>query len=404
MQKDYSTYTSLKLLEDDFFIKSVYHANCDTDRFWQIQIQRAPWLEEEIRIARKTLIGTRRAALNQQLSEEDVTLLWQTIYKQTHSRKARLRHSTLFYRFAAVAAACFVGFMFFLWFNQSSTTDNPVDYMALVTKNSDATVNSHVSLILSDEEQIVFEGELAVLAYDETGRITANEENLMHVSEKEPDLLSMNQLLVPAGKRSMITFPDGTKIWINSGTQLIYPSRFSSSKREIFVNGEVYLEVTKDANRPFIVKTEALDVKVLGTSFNVKAYTGEEMTDIVLVSGKVEVNTLQQHETVTLIPDQLFAYNSETGSSKISRIDVEDYIAWKDGYYRFEGTPLHEVLQKLSDYYKIEVISDMQTDALLCSGKLDLKESLDDVLINLSKAIPVEFIRENESVIIKLKK
>ena len=139
------------------------------------------------------------------------------------------------------------------------------------------TVNSHVSLILSDEEQIVFEGELAVLAYDETGRITANEENLMHVSEKEPDLLSMIQLLVPAGKRSMITFPDGTKIWINSGTQLIYPSRFSSSKREIFVNGEVYLEVTKDANRPFIVKTEALDVKVLGTSFNVKAYTGEEI-------------------------------------------------------------------------------------------------------------------------------
>ena len=91
--------------------------------------------------------------------------------------------------------------------------------------------------------------------------------------------------------RSSLTFSDGTKIWVNSGSKVIYPVSFEKKKREIYVEGEVYLDVTHDTSWPFVVRTQQVDVKVLGTSFNVSAYKDDSNMQVTLVEGKVEVNT-----------------------------------------------------------------------------------------------------------------
>ncbi len=100
--------------------------------------------------------------------------------------------------------------------------------------------------------------------------MTVNSEQLQEsVTDEEH---SFNQLIVPNGKRSTLALEDGTKMWINAGSRVIYPNKFKKNKREIYVDGEVYMEVARDEERPFVVKTNMLDVQVLGTSFNVMAY------------------------------------------------------------------------------------------------------------------------------------
>ena len=113
------------------------------------------------------------------------------------------------------------------------------------------------------------------------------------------------------------------------------------------------LHVSRDEQKPFIVKTHQMDIKVLGTQFNVTAYENEANMQVVLVSGKVEVN-LDKCKNV-LAPNQMFSYDSKIHKGKITTVDTDDYVAWKDGYYQFHQQPLKEIVKKLSRYYGVRI-------------------------------------------------
>ena len=127
-----------------------------------------------------------------------------------------------------------------------------------------------------------------------------------------------------------------------------------------------------------------MDIKVLGTQFNVTAYDNEKDMQVVLVSGKVEIKSGNKQGTV-------------------SRVDIDDYVAWKDGYYQFKQQSLEVILKKLSRYYGVLLYCGEDINEVSCSGKLDLKEDLEDVLSSLKKAIPIEIEKKNESIEIKVK-
>ena len=219
------------------------------------------------------------------------------------------------------------------------------------------------------------------MEYTKEGNINVNSEevNIEKEDIKEEKVQSFNQLIVPIGKRSSITFTDGSKMWVNAGSKVIYPAQFTADSREIFVEGEIYLDIVHDEKRPFIVKTKKMEVRDLGTQFCVSAYDNETSSHVVLVKGKVEIETKGKRKN-TLSPNQLFLYDNKSDEESVYHVNTQDYVAWKDGYYQFNHQKLDIVLEKLCKYYGIKIHWDEKVSELTCGVENWLKETPRKVL------------------------
>ena len=211
---------------------------------------------------------------------------------------------------------------------------------------------------------------------------------------------NLNQIIVPKGKRANIIFSDGTQIYVNADTRVIYPAVFAKDKREILVTGEAYLDVTPDSSRPFIVKTNALKGKVLGTQFNVCVYGDEPKASVVLVEGRVEVEN-DKHVKEVLAPNQMIELGNKGVS--IKEVDVFEYICWKDNLMQVNDRKVGDVLNKLARYYGRTIVFDKEIAEIPLSGKLDLRGSLEDVveIICQSLFLRQETDKENNIIILK---
>jgi ferric-dicitrate binding protein FerR (iron transport regulator) len=211
-------------------------------------------------------------------------------------------------------------------------------------------------------------------------------------------------LLIPYGKRSTITFSDGTKVWANAGTQLVYPVEFNKKEREIFIDGQIYLDVAKDAGRPFIVKTKDMDIKVLGTKFNITAYSIENNNNIVLVSGRVSISNKKTNSSTVLIPNEMYVYNKIGPDENIKEVDTHLYTSWIDGKYIFDKETFDHVLARLSMYYGVKVDCETAASKYLCSGKLNLRDKFDVTLDGLANSVPISYTVEDRVYKVKLLK
>ena len=194
-----------------------------------------------------------------------------------------------------------------------------------------------------------------------------NESNTLSYSSGEvnddrnqPQKLDYNTLTIPRGGEYKIILSDGTQVWINSETKLQYPTKFApKGERTVFLDGEAYFDVAPNAACPFIVKTRDMDIKVLGTSFNVMAYGNSTITQTTLVEGKVDVTIKQEDKVVDnlmLMPNMQAAYSQGDDSGKCYYVNVGKYIAWKDGYFSFSNQRLDEILEMLARWYDVDVV------------------------------------------------
>ena len=216
---------------------------------------------------------------------------------------------------AAASVAILVG-SFFLLKNYQAVLAPDIATFAVQTK-TELPATEETLLILAEDKVVSLKEKETTITYDSVA-IKANEEN---ISKKE--LAVYNQLVIPRGKRSVLTFSDGSKVWVNAGTRVIYPTEFEKDKREIYVDGEIYIEVARDEERPFYVRTKDMNVRVLGTKFNVTAYESEPIRSVVLAQGCVQVETTQTPKAI-LAPNQMFS--SVEGKENISQVDVEQMI------------------------------------------------------------------------------
>ena len=153
----------------------------------------------------------------------------------------------------------------------------------------------------------------------------------------------------PKGKRSLLTLPDGTRVWLNADTRLEYPDDFSGrAMREVFLEGEAFFDVVENKHQPFIVRTSSLSVKVLGTAFNVKSYDSDETIETTLVRGKVSIETNQNKtgEIITLLPHQQAVFKKKSSMMVLAnQVNTETYTAWRTGKLRERpernGAPAH---------------------------------------------------------------
>lgn len=397
MNKDYTGYTAEQLLNDDFFIHSELHPTEETRLFW-LDLERTDLsLAKEIRMARMLMNRFRQDVSRPLLPASEVSDLWNKIQRKNQQKK---RFQLFRYGVAAAVAAIFVLALTIPYL----LPEKEIDYQAIIANLHTNKGQDDVQLVLSDEKRVLISEEKSKISYDEKGEVRVNSESVRtqsghNTGENE---VQLNKLIVPAGKRSFLTLSDGTKLWVNSSTKVIYPNIFQGNRREIYVDGEVYLEVIPNPDKPFCVKTEQMSVQVLGTSFNVCAYPEDNQQQVVLVNGKVEVQT-QEHAAEELVPNELYEYDKQTEKTSIKEVDAADYISWKNGYYQFSGQELSVLFKRLSRYYAVSIVCDKEVEALKCSGKLDLTERVDDVLKNLSKAAPIKVEHDHEQIIIKYK-
>lgn len=156
----------------------------------------------------------------------------------------------------------------------------------------------------------------------------------------------MIQVIAAYGETKHVILPDSSEVWLNAGSSIDYPSSFKQVNRLLKLDGEAYFSIRKDEEKPFIVNTQNLSVRVLGTKFNVKAYSNDSRTVATLTSGKVEVKT-NSDQTRILEPDQQFIFDNKTGSIDVARVSADDMMAWTTGQLVFSDATLNDIFQTL---------------------------------------------------------
>ncbi len=271
---------------------------------------------------------------------------------------------------------------------------------------SDTPIDYYVGSELESKEIQLYTGNQTT-TFEENIDVTIRSDQLIHVKKENSsdadeittDRNSINRLVVPHGKRSKVLLPDGTQIWLNAGSTLIFPSHFEKKSREVTLRGEMYAQVSHDPERPFLVKTDHLDVKVYGTGFNLSAYE-DASPWIVLVEGSVGIKSDKGSE-MKLAPNER-AVRTENGTLERSWVDVNSYVSWKDGYLTYHETPIADVLKQIERYYNLSFNLDdnVSLQGMTCSGKIILSDNLDNVLTALTLISDTRYYREKKSIYI----
>jgi ferric-dicitrate binding protein FerR (iron transport regulator) len=382
-----------RLLENDDFVGWLVEPTKQSNDYWHHLMKTDKQQEKYINQIQQWMSALK--VKEQNMSPETKSLLWAKIEQNTISRR-KFRIKRFRYGVVAAAASLLILVISYTWLHLNRK-EVAIDYTALMENMKDEEPEN-IRLVLSEEKMLDIEENNRKLVYDEEGKVNIPTET----ESKTETGGSLNQLIVPYGKMSSVVLSDGSIIWINSGSRIIYPAVFTGNKREIFVEGEIYLEVTENREKPFIVKTSALEINVLGTSFNVQAYKGENEQDVVLATGAVSIKNNDTKEKFHLEPNQIYDYKSDKRLSNIEKVDIYDYICWKYGFLHFRSKELSTVLERLRKYYNVNIeYNRKDVESVLVSGKLDLKENLHDVLDLIALTAKVRFEnRENKIVVI----
>ena len=395
MFKDYSKYQVADYLTDDYFIDSMLYPTPETEEFWKDCIDEKKIDVDEFISAFMNLKNLHEN--KPQVPSDRIDLIFNRIQTTNNSKKKKTIRFNYF-RYLAVACSIIgvisISLFNYLKFQQKDSTQQIADF---ARENIIHTQQpSHEIQLVSGNHALAVQGIQAKVEYDENGKLKVNKQTVaVNQSSQSFKTSSVyNQLRVPYGKRAFLTLSDGTTLWVNTGTTVIYPSTFAKGKREIFVEGEVYAEVFHDAKRPFIIKTEKIDIQVLGTVFNVTAYKDDKQTNVVLVSGSVNAKPKNGRATI-IKPNQLFAYNDK--ASTLTNVNVENYISWHNGNYIFHNEPIENILLRLSRYYNVTMKLPTSASGISCSGKLELKDDLDQLLNGLSQITSMSYaVKDNE--------
>ncbi|WP_053975488.1 FecR family protein [Mangrovimonas xylaniphaga] len=326
------------------------------------------------------------------LSEDEKYLLKKRIFKSVHQYKRRR-----FLGKVSIAASLVIGLgigakaVFF-------STDKQVGTYTELANSLEVDSISEVSLVLQERTISVAEDDQVISYNKESNKISIGNDKSV-----DKDLASvMNTLVVPYGRRTELQLSDGTKIWVNSGSKLIYPSEFKEDKRTVYLEGEAAFDVAHDKEHPFIVLTQGQEIEVLGTVFNVSSYADEPSVNTALQSGKVKISyhkpgLLTKTESVTLLPGNVASY-SRHKKSIVTKADenINKYFLWRDGLIVFKNDNLGYILNRLSKYYNVEIqIEDEQLKNQKFSGYLDLKDSVGQVLELIKQSTEFEFENRN---------
>lgn len=196
---------------------------------------------------------------------------------------------------------------------------------------------------------------------------------------------NIQTITVPAGQRAHIALADGTSVWLNSKSTLKYASNFGERGRDVELDGEAYFEVSHNKEIPFYVHTEKNKIRVVGTTFNVCAYTGSEEFDTYLIEGIVDIYKGQCEEKLTRLEKDQYLTITKDGIQK-GIMKSKDFLRWREGIYCFDDVPLADMLKRLELYYDMKIIiSNPKILDYKCTGKFKQQDGIEHVLKVIQK-------------------
>ncbi|OJV85865.1 MAG: hypothetical protein BGO34_02845 [Bacteroidia bacterium 44-10] len=377
----YQGYKAIDFLKDDDFLRWNLFQLEEDNAYWTKVMVEGPELKSLIEDAIE-LYKTQVRLNDYSLTSEQADVYHDVFQHRVAQRRKR---KTLFYWLSGAASV-----LLLLAIHQIYKPNNQDPGLLDFVNANSLSVDSDskdIQLYVSSDQLITIEEKEADIAYN-TDSIQVTGKSLAEVNATE-----YSQLVVPKGKRSRLTLSDGTTLHVNSGTKVVYPNRFMGDTREIYVNGEVFLDVTHNEKQPFIVRTSEIAVRVLGTKFNVQAYEEDAGTQVVLASGAVQITSNENSKKINLTPSQMYDYKA--GQASVTRVDVDKYISWVQGILYAEDERLDVLMTKLSRYYGKEILFDEGLVNQKCTGKVDLKNDLGEVLNGLTFSFRIKVEQEN---------
>lgn len=308
------------------------------------------------------------------------------------------------YGLGLAAASMVVFFSISIFLNESKVESSIDTYVKTL---NGGTVPDQVRLILSDNQHLEITDPNSNISYSNTGE-QVNIGNTKSVNQKtlNDQKIVFNTLIVPYGKRSSIELADGSKVWLNSGSKLVFPAAFTQEKREVYIEGEGIFEVAHDKNHPFIVKSGGQSIEVLGTVFNIRNYHDDDAISTVLKTGSIKISypnnsSENVNESITIVPNTLAIYDRNGREFKTHKVEVEKYFSWRDGIFIFKNDSLQSIMKKISRYYNIQIVINNKVLAnATFSGYLDVKDSIDKVIETIQETTKFDYtITENKIII-----
>jgi|AntDeeMinimDraft_5_1070356.scaffolds.fasta_scaffold00437_10 hypothetical protein len=328
----------------------------------------------------------------QTLSKRDKSLLKNRIFSSIYSCKRRKR---IFRNTFAASVAIIIAIVTISMYNGD---DKIPSIEKFAQTQSNRFNDQNVQLILSETEKVDITDADANITYSNSG-----EEVCIGTSGRVDQKVASskgtvyNTLIIPYGKRSEIVLADGSKVWLNSGSKLVFPAKFALEKREVYLEGEAIFEVIHNKSKPFFVKSQNHEIKVLGTVFNVSNYDDDKAIYTVLKSGSVQINytvnsIFNAEKNIRIKPGMMCTFDKTKRSTKETNVNVERYFSWRDGVFIFKNDSLKSIMKKISRYYNVEiVIANTARAKETFSGYLDVRDNIKSVLQIIKEAGPKGF-------------
>ncbi|MBU2904557.1 DUF4974 domain-containing protein [Arenibacter algicola] len=328
-------------------------------------------------------------------SDEDCEMAWQELESKLDNNKSKPRFSG-FIKYAAILVLV-VGIGYFFT-QQKLSSDLPVIDKNAITLELG---NGNIQIITEKEQSAIL---------DKNGKVVGKQQgSVLSYKDVANEVVSAapiyNELTIPYGKTFKLILSDGTVVHLNAGSSIKYPVKFiEGTKREVFLHGEAFFDVTKDADHPFVVNVNDLNVRVLGTKFNVSSYPEEENVSTVLIEGSVALhgkdNDFNSANTVLLEPGYKGEWNQKSKETSITEVDTKMYTSWVEGRMIFRNTPFKIIRKKLERHYNVSIKNNNKIlEEKTYNAVFDV-ESIDQVLRTLNEIYSIEYIIDQNEIVI----
>ncbi len=303
------------------------------------------------------------------------------------------------------AAAVFVGLIavsyFYVFMNEGGIKELELDKEAITLTLEDGTVK----IITKEGNEKIIDDNGIVVGTQEGNKLEYSSQEKYKDKDSESEVLVYNELYIPYGQTFELVLSDGTDIHLNAGTTLKYPINFIKNQpRIVYLNGEALLEVTKSKTVPFTVHTSEINVRVLGTKFNINAYEEDKVIQTVLVEGSVGLykNAVEFNiDNATLLkPQHLASWNKEDKDMKINEVDVTEYTAWAEGRLLFKVRPFSEIIKVLERHYDVAITNNYKKlNTQRFFAKFDT-ETIEEILVSFQQSEAFDYKIINNKIII----
>ena len=294
----------------------------------------------------------RREAKRRHFTAFDKVSGWQGYSKKLKETEKKVNRWRVFLRYAAILLIPLSATVYGVLRSGEET-------VSLADLNAITPGGTRAELVLPSGEVVDLVAKSGVISRGENTVINNEGKTLSYKSignQAPMDSLRYNEVIVPKGGEYQLVLSDGTLVYLNSMTKIRFPERFSEKCREVEVCGEAFFEVAENKRVPFVVKTDAYEITVLGTKFNVTAYADEQVATTTLVEWAVSISGKCIGEAKALRPNEQFVLDRVSGSVEIKNVDVNYYTAWKDGMFRFRDVRLEEIMHVVERWYDMTVV------------------------------------------------